>query len=115
MAVLWNATTGNIVATRIDILSTFLQRAVGLLARPSMRGDEGVLIRPCRAIHTMGMRFPIDVVFADGQNRVLRVVSEVRPNRPLLACPGATIVIELGRGVLRDIEILPGDRLELVA
>ena len=115
MAVLWNATTGSIVATRIDVLTTFLQRAVGLLARSGLRGDEGVMMRPCRAIHTIGMRFPSDVVFADEQNRVLRVVPEVPPNRPLLVCPRATTVIELGKGTLRDIEILPGDRLELVA
>src|SRR5579884_3717257 len=115
MSVLWNATTNSIVATRIDVLSTFLQRAVGLLARPVLRGDEGVVMTSCRAIHTLGMRFPIDVIFADEQNRVLRVVPEVPPNRPFLSCRGAAKVIELGPGALREIEILPGDKLELVA
>jgi hypothetical protein len=110
-----NSTTGSIVATRIDRLSSFLHRLVGLLARTTLRPDEGVWITSCRAIHTMGMRVPIDVIFIDEESRVLRVVSNVRPNRLAVSCSGAKAVIELGSGALREVDLLPGDRLELVA
>jgi uncharacterized membrane protein (UPF0127 family) len=109
-----NTTTGRILATRIDRLSSFLHRAVGLLARTTIRPDEGVWITSCRAIHTIGMRVAIDVIFVDGESRVLRAVSNVRPNRLALSCRGAEAVVELGSGALRDIDLLPGDRLELV-
>ena len=114
MPLLRNTTTGRILATRIDRLSSFLHRAVGLLARTTIRPDEGVWITSCRAIHTIGMRVAIDVIFVDGESRVLRVHSDVRPNRLALSCRGAEAVVELGSGALRDIDLLPGDRLELV-
>lgn len=114
MPLLRNATTGTIVATRIDPLSTFFQRAIGLLARTSMRPDEGIWIRGCRAIHTIGMRVAIDVIFVDRDSRVLRTVSDVRPNRLSLSCRDASGVLELGSGALRESDIMPGDRLELL-
>ena len=114
MPLLRNTTTGRILATRIDRLSSFLHRAVGLLARTTIRPDEGVWITSCRAIHTIGMRVAIDVIFVDGESRVLRVVSDVRPNRLVLSCRGAEAVVELGSGALRDLDLMPGDRLELV-
>ena len=114
MPLLRNSTTGKIVATRIDRLSTFLHRAVGLLARTSLRPDEGVWITSCRAIHTIGMRVPIDVIFVDREGRVIRAVHDVQPNRIALSAPGARGVVELGSGALREIDVMPGDRLELV-
>lgn len=114
MPLLRNATTDRIVATRIDRLRGFFQRAVGLLARSSLRPDEGAWIAPCNAIHTLGMRVPIDVIFVDARGRVLRLEPEVRPNRLALACPEARAVVELGCGALREADVLPGDYLELV-
>jgi uncharacterized protein len=109
-----NTTTGKIVATRIDRLSSFMHRAVGLLARTTLRPDEGVWITSCRAIHTIGMRVAIDVIFVDKEGHVIRAIHNVKPNRIALSCPGARGVVELGSGALREIDVMPGDRLELV-
>lgn len=114
MPLLFNSTSGSIVATRVDGLSTFFQRAVGLLTRTSMRPDEGVWIWGCRAIHTIGMRVPIDVIFVDREQRVLRMIPGVPPNRLALACAGAQSVVELGCGALRDADLMLGDTLDLV-
>jgi uncharacterized membrane protein (UPF0127 family) len=109
-----NSTTGKIVATRIDRLSSFMHRAVGLLARTTLRPDEGVWITSCRAIHTMGMQVAIDVIFVDGDGYVIQAVHDVKPNRIALSCPGARSVVELGSGALREVDVMPGDVLELV-
>jgi uncharacterized protein len=109
-----NSTTGKIVATRIDRLSSFLHRAVGLLARTTIRPDEGVWITSCKAIHTIGMRVAIDVIFVNSEGRVIRAVHDVKPNRIALSCPGAKAVVELGSGALHEVDVLPGDLLELV-
>ena len=114
MPLLRNTTTDRIVATRIDRLSTFFQRAVGLLARNTLRPDEGVWINACNAIHTIGMRVPIDVIFVGGDGRVMRLCHDVRPNRLALTCPQAASVVELGSGALREVDVVPGDYLELV-
>ena len=114
MPLLRNSRTGRIVATRIDRLSSFLQRAVGLLGRTTIRPGEGAWIAPCGAIHTLGMQAALDVIFIDSADRVIRTVSNVRPNRLLLACRGARAVVELGHGALDEHDLLPGDLLELV-
>jgi uncharacterized protein len=114
MPLLRNATTAAIVATRVDRLTGFLQRAVGLLARSHVQCDEGVWLTSCCAIHTIGMRAKIDVIFVDRNDRVLRVESDVAPNRLALICRQAKGVIELGGGALSLIDVLPGDRLELL-
>jgi hypothetical protein len=58
---------------------------------------HALLLRPCSSVHTFGMRFPIDVVFADARGRVLRVVRDVPAGR-VLRCPGAALAIESHAG-----------------
>ena len=57
------------------------ERARGLLGREGL--DEGVclLLRPCRLVHTVGMRFALDLVFLDAQGRVVKCLRNVRPGR----------------------------------
>jgi uncharacterized membrane protein (UPF0127 family) len=113
MALLRNSTTGTIVATRIERLTGFFQRFKGLLARASVQDGEGVWLPQCRAIHTVGMRFPIDVVFVDRNGLVLRICRNVPPNRFALSCRAARAVVELGGGMLDASDLIVGDRLEL--
>jgi uncharacterized membrane protein (UPF0127 family) len=115
VAFLRNSTTGTIIATRIDRLSGFFQRAIGLLARSNVRPDEGVWIASCHAIHTIGMRQTIDVMFVDRDGFVLRICRNVGPNRFSLSCRHAQSVVELGAGSLDQIDVMVGDRLQLVA
>lgn len=113
MGVLLNASTGNVIATRVEIASTFVQRAFGLLAREVVRRDEGLWLRRCSAIHTLGMRVPIDIIFVDASDRVVRLCPDVKQWRPAIVCLQAASVIELGNGALREIDVMPGDRLKL--
>jgi uncharacterized membrane protein (UPF0127 family) len=106
-----NATSGTVVATRVAHASSMLTRGIGLLPRASVAADEGLWIEHCGAVHTMGMRATLDVIFLDRENRVLRIERAVGPNRFAVACRGAVTVVELGAGEPRPIEL--GDRLEL--
>jgi hypothetical protein len=114
MALLRNANTGQIIATRVQPAASLIERTVGLLMRREIRPDEGLWIEPCSAIHTMGMRVPIDVIFLDKAKRVLRLHPKVPRWRWALVCWKARSVVELGSGALQEIDLLPGDRLELV-
>lgn len=113
MPLLRNTTTNRIIATRIVRLTGFYRRALGLLGRSSLEPDEGAWIAPCNAIHTIGMRVPIDVIFLDARGRVVRLESEVRPNRAALVCHRAKVVVELGCGALRASGLVVGDYLEM--
>jgi uncharacterized protein len=69
-------------------------RLLGLALLSRRRAGPGLLIPRCRAVHTIGMRFPLDLVFLDARHRPVRVLPGVGPWR-LAACPQAWAVLEL--------------------
>ncbi len=85
--------------TRLRVLRAerFIDRLRGLLGRESLTGRYGLWISPCSAVHTFGMRGPVDLVFVDRQGRILRVDSGVRPWR-MRRCGGSHGVLEMAAG-----------------
>ncbi|HVF16401.1 MAG TPA: DUF192 domain-containing protein [Steroidobacteraceae bacterium] len=79
----------------VRIARSFWSRFFGLLGRRSLKELEGLLFVPGGSIHTMGMRFAIDVIFLDAQMTVLRVSANVRPWRCALAPRHTCSVLEL--------------------
>ncbi len=92
---------------RIRSARSFWQRAIGLLACSALDQDEALLIRPCRAIHTCGMRFTIDVVFLDRHGVVLSVHPAVGPWRARWQA-GAHAVLEVSKGAAQRHGICAG-------
>lgn len=84
---------------------------VGLLGRRELPVDEGLWLAPAWSIHTWGMRFPIDVVFVDRDERVLRIVEAMVPWR-LVSRRGAHAVVELAAGRARTLGLREGCSLE---
>jgi uncharacterized membrane protein (UPF0127 family) len=66
---------------KISVAASFADRGRGLLGRPGLDLDEGLLIMPCSSIHTMFMRFPIDAVFFDRQGLVTKLAVHIKPWR----------------------------------
>ncbi len=64
-----------------EVARTFFERARGLIGRTRLPDGEGLLILKCNAIHTCFMRFAIDATFLDKDDRVVKVVRNVRPWR----------------------------------
>ena len=64
---------GNVVCEHCLLAETALARLRGLLGRSGLSSGEGMLLRPASSIHTAFMRFPIDAVFLDRDDRVLKV------------------------------------------
>jgi len=100
---------GDDVLAAAEVAVTRRLRAKGLIGREDL---DGVLVlRPCRQVHTFGMRFPIDVAFCD---RELRVVSVVMPMRPWrLGAPRwrSRFVIEAAAGSFERWALQVGDQL----
>lgn len=74
-------------------------RMRGLLGRRPPGGRSGILLAPCRAVHTFGMRYAIDVAFVSRQGRVLKLYRALPPRRIAL-CLGAVAVVEVRAGVV---------------
>ena len=89
-----------------------LTRLRGLLGRRSLAQDEGILLEPAGSIHTFFMRFPIDVVFLDREQRVVRVVPNLRPWRTA-GVRKARAVLELAAGEAARVGMAPGAALRL--
>ena len=69
---------------KIEVADSFPKRAKGLLGRDSLPSGEGLLIPRCNAIHTIGMRFPIDAEFLARDGSTVCVVRDIPPGRPLI-------------------------------
>src|SRR5262245_64356962 len=107
-----NRTRGTTVASSVDLADTPKTRRMGLLGRDSLKPGEGLWIYPTQAIHTFGMKFPIDVVFLDRRLRVKRIYHRLAPYRLTALVFGAQSVLELAAGSLALSETAVGDELQ---
>ena len=108
-----NLDTGAVVATRVNVATKRVERAVGLLTRSGLEPGEALLITPCRGVHTWGMRFPIDIIALDEAGVVVDAVPDLGPWRIRLAGRGAVSVLELSAGALSQSSTACGHRIEL--
>jgi uncharacterized protein len=101
---------GRIVCERVVVADRAHRRMRGLLGRKYLRQGEGMVLRPGWSIHTAFMRFPIDAVFLDADQVVIKIEENVGPWRTA-SCRGAREVVEMAAGEChrRGLEI--GDRV----
>jgi uncharacterized membrane protein (UPF0127 family) len=101
---------GRVVCERVAVADRAHHRMRGLLGRRRLNPGEGIVLRPAWNVHTAFMRFPIDVIFLDADQVVIRIDSELAPWRTA-SCRGAREVVELGAGecARRGLEV--GDRV----
>lgn len=105
----WLVTDGRVLASA-DVLTSLPQRARGLLGRSGV--DGAVVIERCHWIHTIGMRFAIDVAYLDREGTVIRL-STVRPNRIPGPVPRSKRVVEAEAGAFARWGLHVGDRVEI--
>jgi uncharacterized protein len=104
-----------VVRVPCELASNRASRRRGLLGREALVG--AFLLQPCRNVHTLGMRFAIDVAYLKSleQNRysVLRVrtMRRNRLDRPVVR---ASAVLEAGAGSFADWALKPGSSIEIL-
>ena len=108
-----NLTRNTDLATRASAARSFWPRLVGLLGRRSLDAGDGLLIEPCRSVHTIFMRFPIDVVYVDRDMAVVKTAHDLRPFRVSGAIRSARSVIELPSGTIARSGTSVGDQLSI--
>ncbi len=72
---------GVVLLPTVLVADRWYERMRGLLGRTGLGQGTGMLLHPCGAVHTIGMRFVIDVVYFDAAWRVVHLVPGLRPNR----------------------------------
>ena len=105
----WLVHEGRVLASA-DIATSRSERRRGLMGRDAV--EIALVLRPCRQVHTFGMRIPIDIVWCDDEGRVLRVAT-VRPARITRVVLRARFVIEADAGASARWGLHVGDVLEV--
>ena len=108
-----NKTRNVDLGQKIWIANSLRDRAVGLLSTNALGSGEGLLLSPCKSIHTFFMRFPIDVLFLDPQGIVL-AQKTYKPWRLSGWYRKADGVLELSAGTIERTKTQLGDRLDLM-
>jgi uncharacterized membrane protein (UPF0127 family) len=99
------------LATRVEAAFDSATRKRGLLGRDGLPPGTALVLAPCAAVHTLFMRFTIDVIYSDRQGRVLKTVSSLRPWRLSAVWRRGFATIEMASGAAELPRV--GDQLEL--
>ena len=105
----WLLRDGDVLAS-LKVASSHADRRRGLLGIDEFEG--ALLIERTRSVHSIGMRFPIDVAFCDGDLVVLQT-RRLPQNRLLMPVLGAHQVIEAEAGRFAHWDLAVGDQLEV--
>lgn len=111
----FNRTRQAHLATALAVANTHWRRLRGLLGLDmnDFRNGSGLWIVPCHGVHTLGMGFPIDVLYLDRGLKVVGVRSDVRPWRFTPVLTQATSVLELPCGTAVETKTSVGDTIEI--
>ena len=106
----WLLRDGEVLAS-LEVADRALSRSRGLLGRDSL--DGALLIKPAISVHTIGMRFALDVAYCDRELVVVDVVRDMRPWRLGRPRFGVRSVIEAEAGSFERWKLAVGDALEI--
>ena len=111
----YNKTRETFVATEATLADSYLRRLVGLLGKTKRWAQlgRGLWIVPSRGVHTIGMLFPIDLIFLSKEKEVVYVEEHVRPFRISAVSLKAESVLELPPHTIYRSGTQVGDRLEI--
>jgi hypothetical protein len=111
----FNQTRQAYLATALAVADTHWTRLRGLLglASSDFRNGSGLWIVPCHGVHTLGMGFPIDVIYLDRTMTVIHIQSDLRPWRFAPVRSKAASVLELPCRMAAETRTALGDKIEI--
>ncbi len=109
-----NLDNGEQVASRCYLADSFFTRFKGLLGKKEMSEGEGLLIKPCSSVHTLGMKMIIDVVFLSYDYQVLHIIEEMKPGKVSPVIKKSCSVLELPPGQVQRSGLKIGHYLKTI-
>jgi uncharacterized membrane protein (UPF0127 family) len=112
---IYNKTRETFVATEATVADSYLRRLVGLLGKTKRWAQlgRGLWIVPSRGVHTIGMMFPIDLIFLSKEKEVVHLEEHLQPFRISAVSLKATSVLELPAHTVFRTGTQVGDRMEI--
>jgi len=107
-----NRSRDTVLGDRVGVADRWWLRLRGLLGRRELARGEGLLLRPCRAVHMSGVAFALDVGFLDRGGRVVAIYPGLAPGRRTRWHRDAREALELPAGTFAATGTAEGDLLE---
>lgn len=111
----YNKTRETFIATEATVADSYFTRLIGLLGKTRRWAQlgRGLWIVPSRGVHTIGMMFPIDLIFLSNQKEVVHLEEHVRPFRISKVSLKATSVLEVPPHTIYRSRTQIGDHFEI--
>ncbi|MGI6605563.1 MAG: DUF192 domain-containing protein [Peptococcia bacterium] len=100
-----------LIGGQIWLAADFFRRLKGLLLRKELKEGEGLLLIPCRQVHTFLMSFAIDVLFLDAAGTIVEILPEMVPGKMSPLVKEACQVLELPAGTVKKKKLQKGEQL----
>lgn len=108
-----NTSRNRELASELEVAGTGPKRSKGLLGRKGLEKGHALWIVPCEAVHTVGMKFALDLIYLDREHCIKKIVRNIPPWR-ISGCLTAHSVIEFAAGAILESDAQPGDQLEII-
>jgi hypothetical protein len=106
-----NVARGTVVGETIEVAASATQKVKGLLGRECLEDGQGLLFKGAGSLHTLFMRFPIDVIYTDKHGKVVKLARAVRPFKLVAAPLRCHYALELPAGANLASKTQVGDHL----
>jgi uncharacterized membrane protein (UPF0127 family) len=111
----YNQTRECFLSLGVTAADTTFARLRGLIGRLKLRVDEGLWVVPSCGIHTMGVLFPLDLIYLDENHKVIHVFEHFPRFRVAPLKTQASSVLELPTHTIYSSQTQPGDQLLICA
>ena len=111
----FNISRQSFISLGVSVADTPLTRLRGLLGKVRLRSDEAIWVVPSHGVHTVGLLFPIDLIYLDEQLRVVDLVESLGPLRIAPLRWQCASVLELPAKSIFGSGTEIGDRLLIVS
>jgi uncharacterized membrane protein (UPF0127 family) len=95
-----NTNEAKVLLSEVILAKSTFARMKGLLGRSHLNPSEGMILQPCSSIHCYFMKFPIDVIMMDHNQRVIGLRKNIQPNEWVPPIPFCDSMIEASAGVI---------------
>lgn len=73
--------------------------------------DYALLFKNCKSVHTFFIRFDLDIIYLDKENKVIKIIKQLKPFRVAMCVKNAVSILEIPSSIIKDIDSLIGKRL----
>lgn len=101
------------IVSEVKVADTFFNRLFGLLPVKVLKESSGILLKPCKQVHTFMMKYAIDAIFLSEENIILHIEYNLIPNKVTKYIKETKSILETTSGVSEKYMLKVGDMLRM--